>query len=286
MLKAREEKFDELEEKGALSRPHDIGVDLEVLSPSFLVAKRPPSNGSRLVTSFGLLANHVKNPPTPITSTDQVLKRLSSWKLLIHADICQAYHQIPLSRESMKFAGVSTPFKGTRVNTTAVMGMPGSEVALQELTSLLFGDMRQQGHLEIVMDDCYVGGDSEEELLSRWEAFLEICSKANIRLNPKKVIIAPYSAQILGWTWHQGGLLQVDRHAANRLKSCPPPETAEGLRGWIGADKFLAPAIRNNSQYLDELQTAVGPSLTRVPGRTTFVKSSPRPKKVLTWPNS
>ena len=72
----------------------------------------------------------------------------------------------------MKFAGVSTPVKGTRVNTTAVMGMPGSEVALQELTSLLFGDMRQQGHLEILKDDCYVGGDSEEELLSRWEAFL------------------------------------------------------------------------------------------------------------------
>ena len=253
-----QEKFDELEQKGAIVRPQDAGINLEVLSPSFLVAKKPPSNGHRLVTSFGVLANHVRNPPTPITSTDQVLKRLSAWKYLIHSDICQAYHQIPLAKASMKYAGVSTPFRGTRVYTTAVMGMPGSEVALQELTSLLFGEMRKNNQLEILMDDVYIGADSPAQLLHNWRSFLTICCNANIRLNPKKVTIAPQTTQLLGWTWSQGGILKVDQHASNRLRSCSPPLTAEGLRGWIGAYKFLAPAIKNNSHFLDALHAAVG----------------------------
>ena len=67
--------------------------------------------------------------------------------------MAQAYHQIPLAKSSMPYARVSTPFKGVRVYTTAAMGMPGSEVALQELTALLFGDLRRQGAVEALMDD-------------------------------------------------------------------------------------------------------------------------------------
>lgn len=66
--------IDELEEKGALARPQDIGVDVQVVSPSFLVAKKPASKGFRMVTAFGQLASLVKVPPTPITSVDQVLR--------------------------------------------------------------------------------------------------------------------------------------------------------------------------------------------------------------------
>ena len=87
LLNELQDKIDELTEKGSLARPQDIGVDVEVVSPSFLVPKKPASRGYRLVTSFGHLAGHVKNPAAPITSTDQVLKRLSSWPYLIVADI-------------------------------------------------------------------------------------------------------------------------------------------------------------------------------------------------------
>ena len=112
---------------------------------SFLVRKKPPSNGYRLVTSFGSLAAHVKTAPSPMPSVDGILRRMASWKWIITADISQAYHQIPLSKESRKYAGVSTPFKGARVYTTAAMGMPGSETALEELMSRVLGDLIQEG---------------------------------------------------------------------------------------------------------------------------------------------
>ena len=78
------------------------------------------------------------------------------------------------------------------------MGMPGSEVALSELTSLLFGTLRQQGKLEILMDDIYIGGDTPLELLQNWKEVLKICQEADIKLGPSKVVIAPSTVKILG----------------------------------------------------------------------------------------
>ena len=54
------------------------------------------------------------------------------------------------------------------------MGMPGSEVALTELTAALFGQMQMDGQVEILMDDVYIGADSPEELLARWKKVLAI----------------------------------------------------------------------------------------------------------------
>ena len=241
-----------------MARPQDIGVNVEAMSPSFLVKKKPPSNGYRLVTSFGNLAAYVKTAPSPMPSVDGILRRMASWKWLIKADILQAYHQLPLSKESLKYAGVSTPFKGARVYTTAAMGMPGSEVALTELTAALFGQMQMDSQVEILMDDVYIGADSPEELLARWKKVLAICDKADVRLGPKKVTIAPKTTKILGWTWYQGGKLSPDTHASNRLKESDPPKTAEGLRGWIGAYKFMAPSIPGHAEVLEPLHKAIG----------------------------
>ena len=110
-----QEKIDELEMKGAFARPQDVGVEVVAVNPSFLVAKKPATRGYRLVTAFGHLACHVKNPLAPMQSTDQVLRRLSSWKYMISADIAQAYHQIPLAKESQIYAAIASPFKGLRI---------------------------------------------------------------------------------------------------------------------------------------------------------------------------
>ena len=265
MLVELQEKFDSLETKGALARPQDIGVNVTAVSPSFLVKKKEPSTGYRLVTAFGNLAQHVRNPPAPIVSTDQVLRKLSSWKYIIKTDISNAYHQIPLSQESLPLAGVSTPFKGLRIYLTAAMGMPGSEVALGELTALLFGPMRQEGVLECLMDDVIIGGNSEEELHQNWVRFLTICKEADIRLGPRKVVISPAETEVLGWTWKQGGILEVNQHASSRLQKCKPPTTAEGLRGWVGAYKFMSTAIRDFAKVLEPLNKAIGDKTRKDP---------------------
>ena len=100
LLVELQQKMDELTEKGAMARPQDIGVNIEAMSPSFLVKKKPPSNGYRLVTSFGNLAAYVRTAPSPMPCVDTILRRISAWKWIVTADISQAYHQLSLSKES------------------------------------------------------------------------------------------------------------------------------------------------------------------------------------------
>lgn len=64
---------------------------------------------------------------------DSTLRIIAPWKYIIKTDLASAFYQIPLSKSSMKYCGVATPFKEVRVYTRTAMGMPGSDTSLEEL---------------------------------------------------------------------------------------------------------------------------------------------------------
>ena len=53
-----------------------------------------------------------------------------------------------VSRTSLKYCGVTTPFRGIRVHTRSVMGIPGSETALEEMMCRVLGDFIEEGFVE------------------------------------------------------------------------------------------------------------------------------------------
>ena len=107
-----QDKFDELECKGVFCRPEDIGVSVEYLNPSFLVKK--PSGGYRLVTAFADVGRYSKPQPSLMPDVDSILRTVAQWKFIIKTDLSSAFYQIPLAKESMKYCGVATPFRGVR----------------------------------------------------------------------------------------------------------------------------------------------------------------------------
>ena len=126
-----QQKFDELEAQGVFCRPEDVNVTAEYLNPSFLVKK--PNGGFRLVTAFSDVGRYSKPQPSLMPDVDSTLHTIAQWKYIIKTDLTNAFYQIPLAKQSMKFCGVATPFRGVRVYTRCAMGMPGSETALEEL---------------------------------------------------------------------------------------------------------------------------------------------------------
>ena len=126
-----QEHFDKLESLGVLAKPEEIGVNVEYLNPSFLVKKS--DNNFRLVTAFTEVGKYCKPQPTLLPTIDSTLRNIARWKYIVTSDLKSAYFQIPLSKDSMKYCGTVSPFKGTRVYTRCAMGMPGSETALEEL---------------------------------------------------------------------------------------------------------------------------------------------------------
>ena len=123
-----QEKFEYLEKLGIFQRPEDVGITVAYLNPSFLVKK--PIGGSRLVTAFADVGRYSRPQPSLMSDVDSTLPRIAQWSHIIITDLASAVSQIPLAKESMKYCGVATPFKGVRVYACSAMGMPGSETAL------------------------------------------------------------------------------------------------------------------------------------------------------------
>ena len=249
-LELVQEHFDKLEQLGVLAKPESVGVCIEYLNPSFLVKKK--DDKFRMVTAFTEVGKYCKPQPTLLPTVDSTLRTIAHWNYLITTDLKSAYYQIPLSRDSMKYCGTASPFKGSRVYTRCAMGMPGSESALEELLSRIVGDLIAKGHLAKIADDLYCGGQTDEELLANWEATLKAFAAANIRLTAPKTIIAPIRALLLGWIW-SNGKLQASPHKVAALSQCERPTTVKDMRSFLGAYKVLARVIPKCSSYLRNL---------------------------------
>ena len=244
-------KCDELEEIGVLADPEKLGIYIEYLNFSFLVSK--PDGSHRFVTDFGDVGRYSKPRPSCLTSCDESLRKIAIWKLIIKSDLLKAYFQQHMHRDSMKYTGIVTPFKGVRCYARGVMGAPGMEGSLDELLCKVLGDLVQEGIVIRQADDLFIGGNTIPELLGNWRRVLSRLSEANLKLSPSKTIVCPKSVMILGWIWNEGSLT-ASPHRQNTLATCDKPTTTKALKSWLGAYKTLARVIPNCSQLLSPLE--------------------------------
>ena len=254
-LEELQTKFDELLQLGVFKRPEEIDVVAEYINPSFLVTKK---NGisKRLVTAFADVGRYCKPQPALMPDVDSTLQHIAKWKYIICTDLSNAFYQIPLSDNSIKYCGVATPFKGTLVYVRSAMGMPGSETALEELMCRILGDLLTEGIVTKLADDLYCGADTPEDLLENWERVLSALQKCSMNLSPKKTIVAPKTTTILGWSW-EGGSISASPHRISTLSTCLHPEKVKGMRSFIGAFKVLSRVLPNCSSYITPLEKAI-----------------------------
>ena len=250
-LTTLQEHFDEHEKLGVLIKPSTVSTNIEYLSPSFLV-KKPNGNGHRLVTAFAEIGQYCKPQPSILPSVDSTLRVIGNWRYLIVSDLKSAYFQIPLNKDSMKYCGTASPFKGTRVYTRCAMGMPGSETALEEVLNRVLGDLVTKGFVTKLADDLYIGGSTPDNLLRNWSSVLQALKQANLTLSANKTIIAPKETTILGWVWSQG-TIRASPHKIASLAMCTKPVTVKNMRSFLGAYKMLSRVIPGCSYYLQSL---------------------------------
>ena len=184
---------------------------------------------------------------------DTTLRTIAPWHYMIKTAFTQAFYQIPLSLSFLKYCRVATPFCGIPGIHEISDGMPGSETALEEMMCCILRNFIQEGCMAKLADDLYCGGDTLEALLNNWRQVLEALDRCNLRLSPTKTVICFRSTTILGWVWSQGSL-SASPHCIAVLTSCPPPQSVQGLRSFIGAYKVLSCVLPNRSDLVDPLK--------------------------------
>jgi len=245
--------IDQFEEQGVFATPEAANTYAEYMNPTFLV-KKPGSDSLRLVTSFGEVAAHSKPTPTLASNIDEVLREFGRWKFIIKTDLKKAYYQIPLHEDSRKYCAIVSPFKGVRVYCRAAMGMPGSECALDELMSRMFGDLIEKGDVKRVADDIYAGASDIESLYAIWKIVLDRLHQACLRLTPGKTEILPSETVILGWIWCEGKLTPSPHHTS-ALSVCDRPKNVKALRSYLGAYKVISRCLKHCSQFIAPLES-------------------------------
>ena len=267
-------------EGSVFARPEDLGITVEYLNPSFLVRK--PSGKKRLVTAFGEVGQYSKPQPALMPNVDQILRTISEWKYIIKTDLTSAYWQMPLSKESMKFCGIVTPFKGVRVYQRGAMGMPGTETALEEMMCRILGDLITEGSVTKIADDLYVGGPTPDDVINAWRKVLSALSRNGLKLCAAKTVCCPQSVTILGWLWCNG-TLQASPHRLSALEAADLPKTVGQLRSYIGSYKFLSRVISNYSDLLSPLDEIVAgrKSSEKVVWNDTLVNAFKKSQKQL-----
>ena len=123
-------QFDELEQAQVFRRPENLDITVEYLNPSFLV-KKPPG-GHRLVTAFADVARYSKPQPSLMPDVDTTLRTIAPWRYMIKTDLTRAFYQIPLSKSSLKYCGVATPFRGIRSTTDQLWECLGARLRLKK----------------------------------------------------------------------------------------------------------------------------------------------------------
>ena len=249
------QKFDKLIEKGVFRRPQEVGVTVENVNPSFLVKKKS-SNDKRLVTDFSSIASFCRPTPTLMPDVEVTMRKMAPWRYILKSDFTESYFQLFLRKSSQKYCGVVHPTKGVFVYQRGCMGLPGTEVALEELTCLLFGELVMQGKVAKMADDVIMGASTVSELLDIFEEVLGIMLQNNLRFSAKKTFICPRSVVIMGWLWIDG-CLQASSHVLSPLSECDPPETVKALKSYIGAYRFLSRVIKDYASLLSPLEAMV-----------------------------
>ena len=202
------------------------------------------------------MGRYSKPQPSLMPDVDSTLRTIAPWKYIIESDLTRAFHQIPLSKASMKYCGVATLFRGIRVYTRSAMGMPGSETALEELMCRVLGDFLQEGCATKLADDLYCSGDTPQELITNWSRILDALARCNLRLSATKTVICPKTTPILGWIWSQGSL-SASPHSTTALATCSPPESVKDMCSFISTYKVLSHVLPHCSQLVEPLESSL-----------------------------
>ena len=259
---------DEFTSAGVLGVPQEFGIQVQHVSPAFLVrkqrAKNKPKNelttkDVRLVVNFGKINDHLINIPTPVMKPRDIFMHLGRWKHVIVLDLYQGFFQNHMSLKDGKWLGISTPFGGLRFMRRSGQGLLGQSEEMDELLAKVLPVEMAAGFCTRIADDLYIGGSTPMETAHNYEQVISKLHAANLKVSADKTKVFLDSVDILGWVWQKGGFLAPSPHRMNSLKNTSFNDiaTIKDMRSWLGLYKTLMQASPNLTLILDPFDKVI-----------------------------
>ncbi|KAK6186536.1 hypothetical protein SNE40_008556 [Patella caerulea] len=133
--------------------------DTDVLLPVVLAKKHDGS--MRFCLDLRSLNKQLEDETYPLMTTQEAMMQLKNSKYFSVNDMCSAFNQIPLSKDSRHLTGFQTT-SGVYQFTGLCFGLKVAPLAFQKIMHLVIGDL---GFTNIIMylDDCLIHTASVDE---------------------------------------------------------------------------------------------------------------------------
>ena len=251
MRRIQGDLMDQLYSYGVLRTPEEIGVSVEVVSPSLLVAKSTPGE-FRLVTDFGVINNHIRKCPAVSPCIAEAKQMLARARYFIHLDLANYFFQSGMTREDCQFLGTVHPYKGTMVYVVEPQGLKNASEHGYEVLARVYGDLCQVGKMTRMADSVFVLADTFEDLQVNYREVLRRARVSNLTFKPGKVIICPQRTVLFGWEL-SGTEWKPTSHTTSALARAPLPTTVKGLRSFLGSYKQFTECVSEYAKLLHPL---------------------------------
>ena len=251
MKRKQAELMDKLYDFGVLRTPEEIGVSVETISPSLLVAKSEPGE-YRLVTDLSNINIHIKKAPAVSPIISEAKAMLAKKRLMIHVDLSNYFFQSGMTREDCQYLGTVHPYRGTMVYVVEPQGLRNASEHGYEVLARVYGDLCQTGAMTRMADSLFVLGDDYAELARNYREVLKRARLAGLTFKPGKTVVCPKKTILFGWQLN-GSEWRPTSHTLSALSRAPAPTTVKGMRSFLGSFKQFTECVRDYAQLLHDL---------------------------------
>ena len=203
-----------------------------------VVVSDPITSKKRMCVDYSQTVNLYTNLDAyPLPRTDDIVNKLSKYKVFSTYDLKSAYHQIPIKeseREYTAFEGLGELYEFCVVPFGVTNGVPVFQRTMDKVVEEedLFATFPY-------MDNMTVAGIDQEDHDKNDQAFLEMVKRRNLTLNESKTVHSVSEIDILGYRVSYG-MIKPDPERMRPLQEFPAPCNAASLCRAMGMFSYYA----------------------------------------------
>ena len=199
----------------------------------------------------------------PLPNIRSFASKLRGAKVFAKVDLTKAYYNVGLDYASSMKTVVTTPWGCWRFNRLS-MGLKNSAQTFQRLIDSVCHDLDVFAYI----DDILVYGRDEGELQAKLRTLLGRLKEAGLAINRGKCIFGVRELEFLGYWVTPSGLAPLPRKT-KAIVDFPPPKTAKGLLGFLGAINYYRRCLPvvNGKSPAEILQPLYQAATDKTPGK-------------------
>ncbi|XP_050088326.1 uncharacterized protein K02A2.6-like [Anopheles aquasalis] len=182
----------------------------------------------------------------PLPKIDDILAKISNWKIFCKIDLTGAYLQVKLAENSQEICTINT-HKGLYKYTRMPFGLSTAPAIFQTIIDQIL--LKTQGIA--YMDDILVGGENEKQCKENLCEVLSRLEEHSVRVNGKKSVFFETEIEYLGYKISKNGITPNESKVEALVKA-PVPMDVMQLQAYLGMVNYY-------SRFLPNLATVLSP---------------------------